>query len=65
MLPADVKITVLASWTNITTEGILANSSTTGYAAGWGIDALKPFALYPAALAEKIYGKSLNFDLER
>ena len=64
MLPADVKITVLASWTNITTEGILANSSTTGYAAGWGIDALQPFALYPAALAEKIYGKSLNFDLE-
>ncbi len=64
MLPADVKITVLATWTKITSTGVLANSSTTGYAAGWGIDALQPYALYPAALAEKIAGKSLNFDLE-
>ena len=64
ILPRDAKITVLASWQKIDTEGILANSSTTGYAPGWGIDAQQPYAFYPAALAEKIFGKSLNFDLE-
>ena len=64
MLPPDVHLTVLATWTNITTSGVLANSSATGYATGWGIDAFKPLALYPAALAEKIAGKSLNLDLE-
>jgi len=64
LLPADVKITILAKWTKITSTGVLANSSTTGYSTGSGIDAMKPHALYPAALAEKIAGKSLNFDLE-
>ncbi len=64
LLPADTKVTVLAYWENITTEGVLANSSTTGYAPGWGIDALHPYAFYPAALAEKIFGEKLNFDLE-
>lgn len=64
ILPADTELTVLASWESITTQGVLANSSTTGYAPGWGIDALQPYAFYPAALAEKIYGEKLNFDLE-
>lgn len=64
ILPADTELTVLASWESITTQGVLANSSTTGYAPGWGIYALQPYAFYPAALAEKIYGEKLNFDLE-
>ena len=64
ILTDDAEITVLASYKRITTQGVLANSSTTGYAPGWAIDAHKPFAFYPAALAEKIYGESLNFDLE-
>jgi hypothetical protein len=64
MLPADTKTTILANWVKITTAGVLANSSTTGYAAGWGIDALNPVAFYPVALAEKIAGKSLNDDLQ-
>jgi len=64
VLPSDTKVTVLASWEKISTEGVLANSSTTGYAPGWAIDALEPDAFYPAALAEKILGESLNFDLE-
>ncbi len=64
LLPDDARITVLATWQNITSQGVLANSSTTGYVPGWEIDALLPYAFYPAALAEKITGKSLNFDLE-
>jgi Secretion system C-terminal sorting domain len=64
MLPPDVKFTVLARWIDIPDEGVLANSSTTGFAAGWGLDALQPNALYPVALAEKIHGENLNFDLE-
>jgi hypothetical protein len=62
MLPADTKLTILANWQKISTAGVLANSNTTGYAAGWGIDALNPRAFYPVALAEKISGKSLNED---
>lgn len=64
ILPDDVSITVLASYQKVTTQGVLANSSTTGYAPGWAIDAQQPFAFYPAALAEKILGENLNFDLE-
>ncbi|MCX6333661.1 MAG: T9SS type A sorting domain-containing protein [Bacteroidia bacterium] len=64
ILPDDVHITVLASWENISTAGVLAQSSTTGYAFGWAIDAWKPFAVYPAALAEKISGTRLNEDVD-
>jgi hypothetical protein len=64
MLPADTKMTIKASWEKISTAGVLANSSITGYAGGWGIDALNPLALYPVALAEKIAGESLNDDLQ-
>ncbi|MBG0859787.1 MAG: T9SS type A sorting domain-containing protein [Bacteroidales bacterium] len=64
MLPPEVSFTVIATYTNITSSGVLANSSATGYALGWGIDAFRPFAIYPASLAEKIAGEKLNLDLE-
>jgi hypothetical protein len=63
LLPPNTNVTILATWTNITTSGVLANSTTTGYAGGWVIDALQPYAFYPVALAEKIFGKGLNSDL--
>jgi hypothetical protein len=64
VLPSDLKMTVKASWTRISTAGVLGNSSITGFAAGWGIDALDPMAFYPVTVAEKIAGKSLNEDNE-
>jgi hypothetical protein len=64
MLPADTKMTIQANWQNITTSGVLGNSSITGFGIGFGIDALNPFAIYPVALAEKIAGESLNEDAE-
>ena len=64
ILPDNVHITILATWENITESGVLANSSATGYALGSGINALKPRAVYPVALAEKIAGERLNEDLE-
>jgi len=64
MLPSDAKVTVQATWEKISTAGVLAQSSITGYAGGWGIDALNPLSLYPVALAEKISGKRLSTDSE-
>ncbi len=64
ILPDDVHITVVATWKSISTSGVLANSSSTGYAIGWGIDAWHPWAVYPVALAEKIAGETLNGDIE-
>jgi hypothetical protein len=64
MLPADTKITLLASWEKISTSGVLGNSSITGYVKGSEINALNPNAYYPVALAEKIAGRSLNEDQE-
>jgi hypothetical protein len=64
MLPSDVKMNVRASWTRISSAGVLGNSSITGFATGWSIDALDPIAYYPVTLAEKIAGKSLNEDYE-
>ena len=64
ILPPDTKLTINASWKKISTSGVLGNSRITGFAAGWGINAEKPFAFYPVALAEKIAGKSLNEDME-
>ncbi len=64
ILPDDVHITVTATWKNISEPGVLANSSSTGYGVGWGIDAFLPWAVYPAALAEKISGSLLNTDNE-
>ena len=63
LLPADTRFTIDASWTKISTSGVLAQSSITGYAAGWGIDALNPVSFYPVALAEKIAGRNLKGDL--
>ncbi len=64
ILPADTKLTIIASWEKITKAGVLAQSSITAYAGGWFINALNPRVLYPVALAEKIAGKSLNNDLQ-
>jgi len=64
ILPDNTKLTISASWEKITTPGVLANSSITGYIGGWAIDAQYPLAIYPVALAEKILGASLNDDLE-
>jgi hypothetical protein len=64
LLPSDTKLTILASWERISSSGVLAQSSTTGYVGGWAIDALNPNAIYPVALAEKIAGESLNDDQE-
>jgi len=64
VLPSDVKMTIKASWTKISTAGVLGNSSITGFAGGWGIDAFEPMAYYPVTVAEKIAGKSLNEDHE-
>ena len=64
VLPSDARITVHATWENITTANVLAQASTTELIAGWDIDAQVPYAFYPVALAEKIAGKSLNSDAE-
>jgi Secretion system C-terminal sorting domain len=64
MLPADTKITIYASWEEISTAGVLAQSTITGYVVGAEINALNPLSFYPVALAEKIAGKSLNEDLQ-
>jgi hypothetical protein len=64
VLPEDVHISIIANWKNINTSGVLANSSSTGYALGSGINAFKPWAIYPAALAEKLAGKALNGETE-
>jgi hypothetical protein len=64
LLPADTKLTIVATWEKISTAGVLAQSSITGYAGGWGINALNPLSLYPVALAEKISGVSLNNDTD-
>ncbi|MBN1107397.1 MAG: T9SS type A sorting domain-containing protein [Bacteroidales bacterium] len=60
ILPSDAVIDVNANWINITTSGVLGNSSASAYALGWGIDAWIPGAIYPVSLAEKIAGEPLN-----
>ncbi len=62
LLPEDVNIAVMVTAESMT-SGVLANSGTGGLAGGWAIDALDPNAWYPVALAEKIYGESINDDL--
>ncbi len=64
ILPEGVEVNIKASWTRISSSGVLGNSSITGFAAGWGIDAFKPMSYYPVTVAEKIAGKSLNEDYE-
>src|SRR5512135_3781628 len=62
MLPSDLRITLNATWTSISSSGVLGNSSVTSFAGGWNINALKPNAYYPVTVAEKIAGRSLNED---
>lgn len=64
LLPEDTRTTILAYWQEIETTGVLGNSSVTAIAGGWSINAFRPFAFYPVALAEKIAGTSLNSDLQ-
>lgn len=64
ILPADTKFTINASWEKISTAGVLAQSTITGYIGGSVINALNPLSFYPIALAEKIAGKSLNNDTD-
>lgn len=60
VLPADLDMTVRASWRKISSSGVLGNASITAFAGGWGIDAFMPDAYYPVAVAEKIAGRRLN-----
>lgn len=62
LLSEDAGFTINVIWRNISTSDVLANSTITGFAGGWAIDALNPFAFYPVALAEKISGRSYNDD---
>ena len=64
VLPPGTKVTILATYAKISTSGVLANSSITGYSIGSYIGALDPSVYYPVALAEKIYGDSLNSNIE-
>ena len=63
-LPPDLDLTVKASWTKISDQGVLGNSRSTAFVGGWAIDAQNPYAYYPIGLAEKINGKKLNEDWE-
>jgi hypothetical protein len=60
LLTDDIPIVMRVNWEEITTSGVLAQSSATGYYAGWSIEAFNPSAYYPVALAEKMAGKNLN-----
>ncbi|HKK43655.1 MAG TPA: T9SS type A sorting domain-containing protein [Bacteroidales bacterium] len=62
VLPADVKMTIVANWAKIASDGTLGQTAVTGYVAGWGINALNPRAYYPVSLAEKIAGHTINED---
>jgi hypothetical protein len=64
ILPDNTKLTVSATWQRITTNGVLGNSSITGFVGGWSIDAQNPYVIYPVSLAEKIAGRTFNEDLE-
>jgi hypothetical protein len=63
ILPAGSRVVISATWERLTTSGVLANSTSTGFVEGWIIDALNPYAAYPVALAEKIAGENLNDSL--
>lgn len=60
VLPADTHLTIKAYWEEITTEGVLAQASTTSFVEGPDIDAWVPYAYYTVALADKIAGKTLS-----
>lgn len=60
LLPEGTSIKIKATWKAMTNVSVLANSSATSFLAGWGINALNPYAYYPIALAEKIAGEDYN-----
>lgn len=62
LLPEDAGFTINVTWRNISTSGVLANSTIAGFVGGWAINAQNPFAFYPVALAEKISGRPYNED---
>jgi len=64
VLPSGTNITIDATMEKITTAGVLAQASTTDLLAGWYINAQVPFAYYAIALADKIYGQSLEIGSE-
>ncbi len=64
LLPEGTSLRIKATWKALTNEGVLANSSSTAFLAGWGINALNPYAYYPVALGEKIAGKDYNGESE-
>jgi hypothetical protein len=64
ILPADTRMTIVASFEKISVANVLGNSVITDVKGGWEIDALDPYAIYPVALGEKISGKQLNTDAE-
>jgi hypothetical protein len=64
LLPEGTLIRIKATWANLTNESVLANSSAPSFLAGWGINALNPYAYYPVALGEKIAGRDYNGDNE-
>jgi hypothetical protein len=64
LLHDDTRSKIVVTWKKITTSGVLANSSTAFYIAGWAIDALNPDVFYAAALGEKIAGEPLNRNSE-
>lgn len=64
VLPAGSEFTVKAVFEPISEEGVLARSSSSYFVKGSFVNAPEPDAFYPAALAEKISGKSLNPDNE-
>lgn len=64
LLPGNASFTVRATWGPLADASVLGSTSVTSYYGGAYIDALNPAVYYPAALAEKISGKSLNTDEE-
>ena len=64
LLPGNASFTVRATWGPLADASVLGSTSVTSYYGGAFIDALNPEVYYPAALAEKISGKSLNTDEE-
>jgi hypothetical protein len=62
VLPSDTRLSILANWQKIPSEGTLGQTGVTGFVAGWGINALNPRAYYPVGLAEKIAGHNINED---
>jgi hypothetical protein len=64
LLPSNAVFTIRANWGPLADASVLGSTSVSSYYGGAYIDALEPGVYYPSALAEKIFGKSLNSDEE-